>query len=295
MAADFELKTMNGEDLSRFIQQIQLDLGLNKVIGWTCETYYLNRSITAHDSIWGLFQRQVVPTQATARNQVVLLESGSWRYDVLYQGDVRLDDVIGVSPFNSSFVVLNNVEMKALLDFNETINAAENTFMKVLPNYVLSFADPNATYDTVNVYVDSFEAKSIVEALNRFSSVPIGPPIATNVTTTSIWLDYFAKEGYDYCKTQHGLAPPKSHFTKKKGESTGGTEDIFEATFGAVAIATVLVLCAAMVRQQGALTKKESAAKEFVVFQAQQEYDESSYHDDADLSDPEYGAEGEFL
>jgi hypothetical protein len=296
MAADFDLKTMDGEDLTLFIEQIQLDLGLNRVVGWACETYYLNMSIAAPNSLWGFFQRQVVPTQATARNQVVLLESGSWRYDVLYEGDVRLEDVIGVSPFNSTFVVLNNVEMKALLEFNNTYNAAENFLMKVLPNYVLSFADPDAAFDSIDVYVDSYQANSIIKALNNFSSVPIDPPVATNVTTTSIWLDYFAKEGYNYCKTR-GKSPPKSHFEKKKhpnGESSGSTEELFESTFGAVAIAIVLLLCAAMVRQQGALSRQESTAKEIVVLQAQQEYD-ASYHDDVDISDDEYGTEGELL
>jgi hypothetical protein len=297
MAADFDLKTMDGEDLTLFIEQIQLDLGLNRVVGWACETYYLNMSIAAPNSLWGFFQRQVVPAQATARNQVVLLESGSWRYDVLYEGDVRLEDVIGVSPFNSTFMVLNNVEMKALLEFNDTNNAVENTFMKVLPNYVLSFADPDALFDFVDVYVDSFQAKSIMTALNGFSSVPIDPPLASNVTTTSIWLDYFAKEGYNYCKTQ-GKTPPKSHFEKKThpfGESSDSSnEELFESTFGVVAIVIVLLLCAAMVRQQGALSRQESTAKEIVVLQAQQEYDEA-YHDDVDISDDEYGTEGELL
>lgn len=296
MAVDFDLKTPNGEDLTRFIDQIRQDLGLTKVIGWACENYFLNKAIYEQNSIWGFFQREVVPSQATARDQAVLLDNESWRYDVLYEGDVRVDDVIGISPFNSSFYMLEGVEMAALLEFNKTYNVVDENQQQwiPIPKYVLSFADPTASFDTIDVMVDSFQVKRIVKALEAFSSKPLESPKTTNVTTTSIWLDYFAKEGYNYCKA-HGKNPPKSHYNNKKnpfGESE--TEDAMDVTFGVIAVAIVLVLCAAMVHQKGTISRRENIAKEFIVLQAQREYDDA-YHDDEHFSDEEYGADGEFL
>lgn len=290
MAAEFDLKTPKGEELSIFIDQIRLDLGLTKVVGWACETYYLDKPISAENSIWGFFQREVVPSQATARDQVVIVDNESWRYDVLYEGDVRLDDVIGISPFNDTFVIIEGVETKALLEFSKTYNDDYDP----VPHYVLSFADTSTSFDTVDVMAAAFQAEWIVKSIEAFSSKPLESPKATQVTTTSIWLDYFAKEGYNYCRTQ-GKGPPKSHYKHKKnpfGESE--SNDALDVTFGVAAIVIVLVLCAAMVHQKAAMSRHENSAKEFIVLQAQREYDDL-YRDDDDQSDEEYGAEAEFI
>jgi len=159
------LRTPDGEDLAKFIKQIQIERGLEHVIGWECETYLLNKSISSHDSMWGHFQREVVPSRFQ-EDHMIVLGNPAWRTDAIFKGEIRLDDAIAVSPFNNSLLMYENVPSSVVQLLNKNLNENKTDYT-ALPDVPLYAFAPAASRqrDTYHSVLDSFAASIIETAL----------------------------------------------------------------------------------------------------------------------------------
>ena len=141
--------TEDGIALSKFINRTQTEMGLRATVGCMDISYYMNRSLFAEDSLWRLFVDNVVRSQFED-TAVLFIGQGQWRYDLIAGGNVTLDDVIAVAPFNETLYVIDNVPLEAVIALNRTLNnVTEEWTLPVLPNYIMAspqpIVDPNAT------------------------------------------------------------------------------------------------------------------------------------------------------
>lgn len=118
--------TPRGIELSRLIHETQHRLGLDRVLGCSRETYH-QLSVPffgSEKSLWRLYLDQVIPTQLFdkiddddddddgdggigGKRRIFVQGTGAFRYD-LFRGEVTLDDVIAVCPFNDSIFKLTD-------------------------------------------------------------------------------------------------------------------------------------------------------------------------------------------
>jgi 2',3'-cyclic-nucleotide 2'-phosphodiesterase (5'-nucleotidase family) len=283
-----------GVEQSEFILRVQIEMGLKQVIGCVADTYYLNRSLDARDSLWGFFQNEVVPSRFSG-NEILFLGDGAWRYD-LFTGDVRFDDVIAVSPFNSSFWMWEEIPAEIIVALNNTINEAPPLWVSELPlpQFILSSAEPfQTTNRNYSLIVDDFEVSLIESHLQAVFPNGTDVPSAVEmprVTSTSIWLDYFQEDSHT-CKAAKGKHPHKKDPSMDSSSSGAGfasadpTADSIRLMFVGTAVLVMAVLGSLVVYQKGTLFRQMMEARDFASLEAIREYDD----------DEEFTEEGEFV
>jgi hypothetical protein len=227
-------------------------MGLTTELGCVNQTYFLEKATYEQQSLWGFFSRNVVPTQFED-DQIVFLNKGGWRYDLL-AGKVQLGDVIGVSPFNDTLFVWEELPSEVISQLKATIY-----------DYVMASAKPfvgnNNSYDLIT---GSFDLEAIKRALIKiYPEAAEREPVAFNATSTSIWVDFIR----DHSPSDIATLPPTKDKTdespsrdvlnttnKKKHPSpypSTSTSDELRLGFVAVAVAVVLLLGSVNVWQRG--------------------------------------------
>jgi hypothetical protein len=103
------LDTVDGKRLEASIWSTRHALGLDARLGCAPRSYYLGAPLHTPSSLWELYLRQVLPSQLLHGNEsvVFLQRTGALRYSLL-RGDVTLDDVIAVDPFNDTVYVVTD-------------------------------------------------------------------------------------------------------------------------------------------------------------------------------------------
>lgn len=322
-----ELQTERGNEQSEFIHRIQKEMGLLEVIGCSKQHYLLNRSLYDSDSLWGYFQNIVVPhrfaSPAVDSNVAILFGNGGWRYE-LYPGDVRLDDAIGVSPFNNSLYVWKKIPIPFILELNRTLTIHPDDVYPYLPEFVLAFSKPldpkKQNYDQYNninevahLVVDEFEADFVEEMLLQVIngtnySLP-SRALYENATTTSIWIDFFLENSHT-CKQAKQLQPPHSSnpfwqsSPKTTKETPTGDDDWVATNANTVliavgtAVAITFVLGSMAVWQKGIRFHRLVTAREIATLQARREYEGFEDVDEHIMNYEDYpsnNTEGEFV
>jgi 2',3'-cyclic-nucleotide 2'-phosphodiesterase (5'-nucleotidase family) len=342
-----QLATPSGVELSQFIERIQIELGLRQVIGCVLQPYYINDvPVDNANSIWGLFRDKVVPwrfadfvppsnsadfannnnnnnnnnknhTTSTSNNPVaVLLNSGTFRYD-LYAGDVTVDNVIAVSPYNNTMLAYTDVPaslLRAALHVLETIEPP--WLAAATPNYIVSTTDTDhdVSPDDEQLYtlvVDEFEYGTIdatlrsllvIEPVNGTVAQTLDPAIPLpGITTTSIWLDYI-RHTSDHCPMskdkKHSWtggsssnSGTSSHGTKPSS-GTNASEDSARLSWLGMALVIMVVLGGLAIYQKSADFEQRLQQRQFAILAAAAEYndneDDSGDDDDDDDSRSAY-------
>jgi len=203
------LATAKGKALSTFIAKTQERMGLEEIISCMSRSYFLNRSVEAEDSLWGYFRDFVVPSQFKEyRNPVaVLLERGSWRYDLL-EGNVHVNDVLEIASFNTSLWALEGIPWSAISELNNTMNK-NRTDSAGLVKYILSpvhRGDEGPRVDDIphDLIFESFDDASIRKELTKiYPGAAKLTPISINRATTDIWIQHFRTKRM-VCPNQRG-------------------------------------------------------------------------------------------
>jgi 2',3'-cyclic-nucleotide 2'-phosphodiesterase (5'-nucleotidase family) len=208
--------TENGRELSDYIYETRESLGLLSVVACIPQTYNLNTSLYADNSLWKFFRNNVVPNQLGLHsNAFIMLAKDAWRYD-MFSGDNTLDDVYKVSPYNDTLVQFVGLPWSAVLELNKTLNLNISTwYLPQLPETVLigsngevgatlSASVDSAIEDNVTLVVELFQAGQLKSRLQKIYGdlqpyelyVPRNPEQHEHkaVTTTSVWLDYLKRE-----------------------------------------------------------------------------------------------------
>jgi hypothetical protein len=278
--------TDEGEDLSKFIDKTQEEMGLHDVVGCLKGSYYLeNRTTHDHDSLWRFFSEKVVPTQFEA-NVVVIMGQTYWRYDLLGDGDMRLDDIAAVSPFNESFVAWEEVPGEVVSAINRTLNAANSTYLPLLPNYVLSSAQPFQETRPYRLVTNRFEAGKIQDALLAINA-DVGDAQHVNLTTTQVWINYFVhyREGCTPSKTSSnykGSDAGQWHNPLDVYDVSGKELNVLLVVLAVVAVLLVAAVAAAYVRMRGNIWKRQVERQEYATMDAIQERREMDADEDED-------------
>jgi hypothetical protein len=281
------LMTEEGEELSKFIYRTQEEMGLHEVIGCLRKSYYLeNRTTYDPDSLWRFFSENVVPTQFDS-DAVVFMGQSYWRYDLLGGGDMRLDDIVAVSPFNESFVSWEEVSGDVIASINRSLNAVNSSYLPLLPNYVMASAGPFQVTGTFRLITNRFEAATIQDAL-----ISIDPNFRAaeimNLTATEIWIRYFLRyrEGCTPSSTSSkytGTPTSGQWHNPLSGYDVSGEQlNRLLVALAIVALGLVVIVAAAYVRMRGALWKRRVERQEYATMNAMRERRE---FEDADEED----------
>jgi len=198
-----KLKTENGQALTDFIHKTQQDMGLSQVVGCSPHTYYEHRTLYEDDSLFGLWARKVIATQFLPNDtkRVVLQgTSSSFRYD-LFRGNVTLDDLMVVSPFNDSmYLIASNVPTATIVELNDTMNQQRTPFFLGLPEF---FVIGNLTaHESHDLYTLEYEVPFIKNALEAISGGQLETK-PVDAFATSLWLAYF-RQVWPKCPSQSG-------------------------------------------------------------------------------------------
>ena len=96
------VKTLEGQELSRFINETIVSLALDHVVGCSRMTFFLHdTSLTDPNSLWGLWMNQIIPSTLLDFNTTkVFIQSTGALKDNLWIGKITTDDLIHVSPYN---------------------------------------------------------------------------------------------------------------------------------------------------------------------------------------------------
>jgi hypothetical protein len=190
-----DMSTSSGSALSSLIHETQKDLGLLNIVGCSPQTFLLLNGLEERQSLWALYLYEVVMHGFFRYNQskVLIQSTYAFRYD-LYQGNVTVDDVIAVSPFNDSWYKISEQILGAdiLLAF-ENLARENNTFHSELPQWVMSGVIlPDLHYD---VFSESFAIPILSTLLSNvtgmyFEPIQVLTRAGKAVTTTQLWFDY---------------------------------------------------------------------------------------------------------
>lgn len=293
------LGTSEGTALSAFIHRIQDELGLREVVGCVPERYFYNKSIFASNSVWGLFEREVVPRLFDGRD-VVMFSTELARYDLL-PGDIILDEVIGMIPFNETLFKFSDLPVKVVVQLNKTINSQVLPYMPSLPPYTFASTKPLPVVDLnsttmmgnqtsgelYDLITSEFVVDRIQEELQKLYP-QTSEPTAIPTGVLDVWLRFFKEE--HLCQTKHkGNHRPSSHPHQHQNgtglphfgfEGSDDEKDQARLAFAVVALAMLALLGSVYVWQRGATYKRDANARERIILEAQREFEGDEYSDE---------------
>jgi 2',3'-cyclic-nucleotide 2'-phosphodiesterase (5'-nucleotidase family) len=187
------LRTDKGEELSKLINETRHFLGLDEVVACPPQDYYVENHIEGFQSLWALWQRQVVPNQICNHQSkcVAMISSTTFRYGVRgskERGDeMTLDDVVMIAPYLEPVYHLGKVNDYAIRRMNSSLNIHANQYHDALPSFVLG-GDLKDKGD-YEFYTHGRDLPEILSELERLFVKDIDP-IPTGDKDTLYWLNY---------------------------------------------------------------------------------------------------------
>ena len=149
-----DIMTENGTEVQNMIHKAQQEMGLLDTIGCSPDHFQFDVDLSHPQSLWRVFMDKVITGYFFdgSKKSIYIQSSGSFRYD-LYQGQVNLDDIKSVNPFNDTiFRVSNDLKGSQIIKvLGGRINSLEDSlpWLPNLPAYICSMdvIDPNETYE----------------------------------------------------------------------------------------------------------------------------------------------------
>jgi hypothetical protein len=191
------LTTPSGAALTSLIHETQKELGLLNVLGCSPESYYLENGLKEPQSLWALYLSQVIEKHFFHSNAffIFVQGTGAFRYSLL-QGNVTVDDVIAVSPFNDTVYMMaehiSGSHLLLILGNTTPPNQVDDGNNSKLPPFaVAGTIEPQYYY---NLFTVGFDLAYFQDAVYNVTGSRIDPvPQYLDgklVTTTGLWMDY---------------------------------------------------------------------------------------------------------
>jgi hypothetical protein len=132
----------------------------------------------------------------------------------LFEGNVTIDDLMIVSPFNDTmYLIASDLTAALIVELNQTMNQERRMDLPGLPDFIL--IGDMTTEECYDLYTLEYEVPFIKEALAAISGKQFEPtPI--NVAATSLWLSFF--ENYWPTCDFHGSIVGESKTRKQVDE-----------------------------------------------------------------------------
>jgi hypothetical protein len=185
-----DLSVPEGSKLSMFIHDSQRELRLGSILGCSPSTFKLDASPGDPNSLWGLYLNHVVPTQLFKgkSGNVFVQRTGALRYS-LFDGQVTMDDVIAVCPFNDTiYQVAKKIRGHILLQIISQANRPVSTGPG-LPDFAVSpsHIEPHRDY---SIYVPDWSVREMRERIVNATGRIDAPVSQTRTSTTNLWRDF---------------------------------------------------------------------------------------------------------
>jgi len=284
-----QMTTDEGEAMSAAILQAQQDLGILEELGCAPQFYFRFASLDADNSLWGLYQNEVVPSVLFNGDprKILLQGTGSLRYD-LYNGSVLVDDIVTMSPFGDDYhLVATDVPGNDVLGLQEILNGGDGRDylggrrrlaappssgkygarhvtevferrLQSVPRFIMSGNPENSTTELYEVYTVSFDLAFVTEELETILGRELTPTIPyPDIDGTSIWSDYVSANWPCSGDSSSGSS------SSSDGLSDGGVAGVVIAVLfvlGAAAVAAFFVFRGR--QSQPSVPKSKEEAKE---------------------------------
>lgn len=240
-----EGETRNGKELSRFIAETRDKLGLTEEIGCAPQSYFVEVYMEDNDSLWKLYRDEVIPKVFGSKQLeqqlqedlpvAMMLSKGSWRYDLLNNATLIVDDIMVVAPFNDTVVYMGSFPASIILQVNRTINHGESkygTWRRMLPDYILigNVIREDASSSTLyHLYSHDFDATHIKSVLTRIAPDVTVEIKETPFRSTLLWMEFVR----DYWSCDSALGKYSDWFSPSRHDhSVGGGSSSSTMTSG---------------------------------------------------------------
>jgi hypothetical protein len=185
-----DLSVPEGSRLTSFIHESQRALHLGTILGCSPSTFKLDALPNDPNSLWGLYLNHVVPSQLFkgSSSHIFVQRTGALRYS-LFEGQVTMDDVIAVCPFNDTiYQVAEKVRGSVLLQvfsqaFRPLSTGSELPDLAVSPSHV----DPHREY---SVYVPDWNMREMHGRIFNATGRTYTPVLLTGASTMNLWRDF---------------------------------------------------------------------------------------------------------
>eukprot|EP00534_Pseudo-nitzschia_fraudulenta_P008186 CAMPEP_0201146106 /NCGR_PEP_ID=MMETSP0851-20130426/7810_1 /ASSEMBLY_ACC=CAM_ASM_000631 /TAXON_ID=183588 /ORGANISM="Pseudo-nitzschia fraudulenta, Strain WWA7" /LENGTH=767 /DNA_ID=CAMNT_0047421543 /DNA_START=84 /DNA_END=2387 /DNA_ORIENTATION=- len=189
-----------------------------------------------------------------ASNRALFVSQDSWRYGLYGGKHLNRDDIIVVSPFNEPIYRVAVLPCRSMRELNQSMNANQtDLFYDQLPAWVLSATDrsvDDGDGDALcELYVNHFGLSRVRDGFDNIRSDGFAwEPVATNLTTTSIWFSFVADQWQcpDTTDQDYGVSQDSGNLSNPWGMST----DVVNGYAGSIAVKVVvslLTLCVVVV------------------------------------------------
>eukprot|EP00538_Stauroneis_constricta_P011188 CAMPEP_0119554560 /NCGR_PEP_ID=MMETSP1352-20130426/7021_1 /TAXON_ID=265584 /ORGANISM="Stauroneis constricta, Strain CCMP1120" /LENGTH=626 /DNA_ID=CAMNT_0007601173 /DNA_START=28 /DNA_END=1908 /DNA_ORIENTATION=+ len=193
------LPTPAGMMLSDKIHQTQEMLSLMEKLGCASHTFPLKSGLDEPFSLWGLYLTEVIPAMLTQHDKstIFVQSTGGLRYS-LFEGNVVLDDVVSVTPFNDTvYKIGSDVSGSTLLQMLHVTHINEPQVGQKLPKYGVSCTDFDAN-NKYDILTAQFDSAYLHNRLQTVTGLPVPPPQPIHsktsgggyVKTTKLWVEY---------------------------------------------------------------------------------------------------------
>jgi 2',3'-cyclic-nucleotide 2'-phosphodiesterase (5'-nucleotidase family) len=192
-----DIMTANGTQVQDMIQAAQMKLGLLESVGCAPNHFLLDVDLSHPQSLWRFYMKYVIMEFyfQNSPNVVYLQGSGAFRYD-LYQGQILLDDIVTMNPFNDTiYRVTQELKGSYLIQIlnAENFNAQPAVpWMMNVPNYIFSSndIDPEKMYEVFTVF---FDLAFVVERVEKVTGQSVTPE-PQSLATTDLWINFIQEQ-----------------------------------------------------------------------------------------------------
>lgn len=291
------LYTPAGQALSHMIKLTQQSLGLFETLGCSNRTYLLSAGLDDPSSLWRLYLHQVVPMQLFHQNISKLFIQGTmaFRYN-LFGGQVSLDDVIAVCPFNDTiFQVTGSIRGADIIAALATVPQNDNN--RDLPPFGITpeKIEPERSYA---LYVPDFDLRRIQMRMENVTGETYHPqPVCDHqhcAFTTDLWKEYVETqwecqetEEQDYMEWSR---PPLGQASFYQLPSPKQKSGLWQALLESAILATVCVLLVMRQIQLQSRTKETSPALRSTTLSSPNLSVSASYRDSSSICSPSSSA-----
>jgi 2',3'-cyclic-nucleotide 2'-phosphodiesterase (5'-nucleotidase family) len=192
-----DIMTANGTQVQDMIQAAQMKLGLLESVGCAPNHFLLDVDLSHPQSLWRFYMKYVIMEFyfQNSPNVVYIQGSGAFRYD-LYQGQILLDDIVTMNPFNDTiYRVTQELKGSYLIQIlnAENFNAQPAVpWMMNVPNYIFSSndIDPEKMYEVFTVF---FDLAFVVERVEKVTGQSVTPE-PQSLATTDLWINFIQEQ-----------------------------------------------------------------------------------------------------
>ncbi|KAL0221909.1 hypothetical protein RCL1_001763 [Eukaryota sp. TZLM3-RCL] len=205
--SESQFDTDNGLALKKFLVEQFKKLGLDKVLG--CAKQKLDRyaPISQANSVFKLFLNDIFPSfmnKESKNQQILIMNTGSVRAHI-FQGEVTVDDLMSVDPFDNVYVTfpdLTILQLQALLGkvhMSADMNGG-------LPKYYHSwYFDTYPGYDVVTDDYTAIKLQAMLEAIDPSRVWEYYPYKTKFNTSRKAWHNFIVNSPDWKCPTETSL------------------------------------------------------------------------------------------